>query len=119
MALPPLELFSLKKKPPCCRVASSHFRLQLLGDKGEENLPKRETDHEKFFFEREARPRSCRCSEHEERYSEGKRHSMSHALPAVLQVTIAIFFLAILILPNDFAHDADFDVDDRNRNHIP
>jgi hypothetical protein len=26
MALPPLELFSLKKKPPCCRVAFSlHF----------------------------------------------------------------------------------------------
>src|ERR1700722_13976080 len=26
MALPPLELFSLKKRPPCCRVASSCFR---------------------------------------------------------------------------------------------
>jgi hypothetical protein len=26
MALPPLELFSLKKRPPCCRVASSLFR---------------------------------------------------------------------------------------------
>jgi hypothetical protein len=27
-----LELFSLKKRPPCCRVAFSFFRVQLLGD---------------------------------------------------------------------------------------
>ena len=26
MALPPLELFSLEKKPPCCRVAFSRWR---------------------------------------------------------------------------------------------
>src|SRR6266702_5645422 len=41
MALPPLELFSLKKRPPCCRVASSRFRVQLSGDCGRKIFPKR------------------------------------------------------------------------------
>lgn len=44
---------------------------------------------------------------------------MSDALPTALQVTIALLFLAILILPNIFARDADLDGDDRNQNHIP
>jgi hypothetical protein len=30
MALPPLELFSLKKRPPCCRVAFSFLPGALL-----------------------------------------------------------------------------------------
>src|ERR1700736_6362451 len=47
MALPPLELFSLKKKPPCCRVASSLFRVQLLGDVGEEKFPEAEANEKK------------------------------------------------------------------------
>ncbi len=29
MALPPLELFSLKKRPPCCRAASSSFSFPI------------------------------------------------------------------------------------------
>jgi hypothetical protein len=44
---------------------------------------------------------------------------MSDGLPTALQVTIALVFLAILILPNIFVRDAKFDRDDRNRNHIP
>ena len=44
---------------------------------------------------------------------------MSHALHPALQVTIALLFLAILILPNCFTNNTDFDVDDRDRNHIP
>ena len=44
---------------------------------------------------------------------------MSHALHPALQVTIALLFLAILILPDRFTNDADFEVDDRERNHIP
>jgi hypothetical protein len=44
---------------------------------------------------------------------------MSHALHPVLQVLIALSFLAVLILPNVFAKDVDFDADDRNQNHIP
>jgi hypothetical protein len=44
---------------------------------------------------------------------------MSHVLHLALQVTIALLFLAILILPDDLGNDGDLEIDDRNRNHIP
>jgi hypothetical protein len=44
---------------------------------------------------------------------------MSYALHPALQVTIALLFLAIVILPNHFTNNVDFDVDDKDRNHIP
>ena len=43
---------------------------------------------------------------------------MSHALHPALRVMIALLFLAIVILPNHFQNDRDFEVDDRDRNHI-
>jgi hypothetical protein len=45
MALPPLELFSLKKRPPCCRVASSlsgyNFRVRGVEKNGSKHRAKR------------------------------------------------------------------------------
>jgi len=121
MALPPLELFSLKKRLPCCRVASSLFRIQLLGDGERENSPKWEASEKKIVIEREAGFSAADAERYEERYEvlRRKRHTMSHALHTALQMMIALLFLVILILPNDFANDADLDADDRNRNHIP
>jgi hypothetical protein len=50
MALPPLELFSLKKRPPCCRVVSSLFQLQLLGDRGSKIAPDWEDELKIFLW---------------------------------------------------------------------
>jgi hypothetical protein len=118
--LPPLELFSLKKKPPCCRVASSRFRIQLLGDGEQKKIPQSERAQEIFFCARkQVGVLPMHRAEESTRCSEERRHSMSHTMHPALQVTIALLFLAIVILPNHFTNDADFDVDDRDRNHIP
>jgi hypothetical protein len=59
--------------------------------------------------------------EYEERYEalRRKRHSMSHTLPTVLQVVIALFFLAIVIWPDARTNDCDLDATDSNATHIP
>ena len=120
MALPPLELFSLKKRPPCCRVASSLSGYNFWVIQSPKNSPKREAPAKIYL--RVAKPdEMLPMQRYEERYEvlRRKRHSMSNALPTALQVTIALLFLAILILPNIFANDTELDEDDRNRNHIP
>jgi hypothetical protein len=123
MALPPLELFSLKKRPPCCRVASSLFRVQLLGDCGDE-IPEAEADEKKStsiftsILKTGATPPMQECKE---RYSSApkKRHSMSHALHPALQILIALTSLAILIWPTLSVDEEDLDANDFDRTHIP
>src|SRR5271168_112605 len=119
MALPPLELFSLKKRPPCCRVASSRFRIQLLGDVGAPRLPEVGDVHKKLSsttMPGEMLPM--------QEYAEGsaalrrKRHLMSDALNTALQVMIVLLSLAILICPSVLANDVDLDANDSNHTHI-
>src|SRR5712675_1664247 len=123
MALPPLELFSLKKRPPCCRVASSLFRVQLSGDCGGINFPKRKLMKKIHFvlhFDLEDR---CNAADAESvrrgtRALRRKRHSMSHALHPALQILIALSSLAILIWPAQLVDGDDVEANDFDRTHI-
>jgi hypothetical protein len=121
MALPPLELFSLKKRPPCCRVASSLFRIQLLGDE-EREVPRLGEDRKKIRFDLEARYGAADAGS-VRRDSKGslkkEAHSMSHALHPMLQVMVALLTLAVLIWPSVLANDIDLDGDNSGQNHIP
>ena len=119
MALPPLELFSLKKKPPCCRVASSLFWIQLLGDAGARKFPDA-GDERKKIFDREAACGAADAWSTRERCEALRetRHSMSDALNTALQVMIALLSLVILIWPRVLATEVDLDANDSDQNHI-
>src|SRR5258708_26021493 len=80
MALPPLELFSLKKRPPCCRAASSLFRVQLLVACGRK-FPEPEANERNPLSSslRSSRPVQCRrCRECKERYSSAPKEEALH-----------------------------------------
>src|ERR1700704_5638794 len=107
MALPPLELFSLKKRPPCCRVAFSLFRYNFCGIEGRYFLKRKPL--KKKYFDLEDKAQRRRCRECQERYAalRRKRHSMSHALHPALQILIALSSLALLIWPTLLVDEDD------------
>jgi hypothetical protein len=98
-------------------VASSLFRVQLLGDCGGKNFPKRKPMKKIHFdlpFDLEEQSNDADAGT-----VRRKRHFMSHALHPALQILIALSSLAILVWPTLLADEDELDANDFDRHHFP
>src|SRR5277367_3059509 len=117
MALPPLELFSLKKRPPRCRVASSLFRIQLLGDCEAKSSHEARGGRKKFRFDLEAKCEAARCWSKRGRWRSGEGGT-PYLMFCILRCGCWSLFRFFSSIWPALADEDDLEASDLNRTRI-
>ena len=105
MALPPLELFSLKKRPPCCRVASSSFVRKTEGRRYQSGRVVAKNARKICVDEARASI---------ERVSEGPKRLFLQGGHSMIAVLMVVLYLVLILMPCLIAASIDLEAEERN-----